>query len=177
MIYVLKSADHVKIGYTKDFTKRLGSYKSSNPTIEVIAEYDEGTLFLEQYIHKNFKKAVHGREWYDYTESFLEEFDVFYKQVLDKFFSHIDNTDIFEYKGAIFHGQNVVDAGFNFLSVRHLINSKVNQSTEEDTCYEFVGSSVDNPSLYVFMGKNTLSKELNDKFIYPMLFKPNKRPL
>src|SRR5690606_8347940 len=75
MIYVLKSNDLVKVGYTKDFKSRLNNYKTHNPHIEVLYKYPRLTLDLEQELHtilKSILQPTENREWYKYQEDCLE---------------------------------------------------------------------------------------------------------
>lgn len=75
MIYVLKSNDLVKVGYTKDFKSRLNNYKTHNPHIEVLYKYPRLTLALEQELHTNLKiqlQSTESKEWYEYRDDCLE---------------------------------------------------------------------------------------------------------
>src|SRR5690606_2397156 len=75
MIYVLKSNDLVKVGYTKDFKSRLINYKTHNPHIEVLYKYPRLTIALEKELHANLKlqlKPTEYKEWYEYRDDCLE---------------------------------------------------------------------------------------------------------
>jgi len=75
MIYVLKSNDLVKVGYTKDFKSRLINYKTHNPHIEVLYKYPRLTIALEKELHTNLKlqlKPTEYKEWYEYRDDCLE---------------------------------------------------------------------------------------------------------
>lgn len=75
MIYVLKSRDLVKVGYTKDFSKRLQAYKNHNPDIEVVKTYEDLGYSAEQFLHRSLSgifNVTQGREWYCFTDDFMQ---------------------------------------------------------------------------------------------------------
>lgn len=75
MIYVLKSNDLVKVGYTKDFKSRLNNYKTHNPHIEVLYKFPRLPLALEQELHSNLKlqlQPTESKEWYEHRDDCLE---------------------------------------------------------------------------------------------------------
>ncbi len=58
MIYMLKSGEYIKIGYTqslKTFPKRMESYFTHNPDVEFIG-YKEGDKQLEKEFHNDLSK-------------------------------------------------------------------------------------------------------------------------
>lgn len=68
MIYLVKSLDYVKIGYTTDVTKRMSQYRSNNPHIKLL-DAKEGDLNDEKELHKQCAKWVYENEWfYDVKE-------------------------------------------------------------------------------------------------------------
>ena len=90
MVYVLcssgfgcDSSDHfiklIKVGFTNNFEKRLQAYISSNPTIEILYEFENGTLEDEKAIHKflSFFKYPAGNEWYYYGYFITNFFDTY----------------------------------------------------------------------------------------------------
>lgn len=71
MIYIIRSGDYIKLGTTVNkFYKRLSIYKSHNPLIEVLDEFDFGTWEMERDIHANLRidYEVVRKEWYRYSK-------------------------------------------------------------------------------------------------------------
>jgi hypothetical protein len=75
MIYLVKSNDKLKIGYTSNFAERIKGYKSHNPDIEII----------------NYK--IGSREWYLYSEYII---DVFEKYVPNEKSLKVENIKLKE---------------------------------------------------------------------------------
>ena len=69
MIYIIRSGDYMKVGYTSNHI-RLGAYKCHNPLIEVIGTIKGVPLEVEQAVHSFFiDSRVNGRkEWYNYND-------------------------------------------------------------------------------------------------------------
>lgn len=91
MIYLLKSNDKLKIGYTKNMYNRFMQYKNHNPDIELLyfkdgAESDESIL-----LNKCNKYLVYGNEWFEYNEFIVNEFlnygdtDLYYYEDMFKY--------------------------------------------------------------------------------------------
>lgn len=73
MIYLLKSNDKLKIGYTKDFESRIKQYKLHNPDIEVI-DCKDGLMKDEQILHSICSKYKVSNEWYKHCDEVITEF-------------------------------------------------------------------------------------------------------
>ena len=58
MLYLIKSGEYVKIGYTKDLQSRINIYKTHNPIIEII-DVIEGTRIDELYLHQLCEKYLY----------------------------------------------------------------------------------------------------------------------
>ena len=67
ILYILKSLDDIKVGYSSNFLKRLDQYKSYNKNIEILFVYElNSAKELEQMIHNLFKeKSSYRKEWYN----------------------------------------------------------------------------------------------------------------
>lgn len=71
MIYLIKSNNFYKVGYTNNLQKRLKSYNTDNPNIEIISickTYKKTKHTLECLVHKeiiaNGYKFHNGTEWF-----------------------------------------------------------------------------------------------------------------
>lgn len=74
MIYLLKSNDKLKIGYTKNFNRRLKQYRTHNIDIEVVAT-KEGTTTDEQFLHNILKPYKVDLEWFYYDPYIIDTFN------------------------------------------------------------------------------------------------------
>ena len=63
MLYLIKSNQYVKIGFTTDLEKRIKNYTTCNPDFEVL-DTCIGTLKDESQLHKQIKKFLFRNEWY-----------------------------------------------------------------------------------------------------------------
>ena len=110
MLYLIKSPGNcgkiLKIGYTNDIKKRLGSYKSENPDSELLATR-EGDEDFEHKLHKYFHrfKYISGREWFYYNEEIVDEFKtiqeanlVSREELVEKISPILDISDLFRNK-------------------------------------------------------------------------------
>jgi len=75
MIYFIGSEEHpyLKIGYTKDLTRRLTKMQSDSPFTLVVYRTIEGNSILESKIHNRFQHLHKRGEWYKKTEEVLIE--------------------------------------------------------------------------------------------------------
>lgn len=67
MLYLIKSGNYLKVGYTKDKTtyyNRMQSYQTNNPDIEILEVVEDGTLKDEKYLHELLKEYKHRNEWF-----------------------------------------------------------------------------------------------------------------
>ena len=71
-LYMIKCADHIKIGITNDVNKRLTSIRTSTPfevTLVASWKFCENSVYsIEQYIHKKYKDSNVKLEWFKLTE-------------------------------------------------------------------------------------------------------------
>lgn len=142
MIYILKSENLIKVGYSKDVQKRLKSYRSQNPNLKLIEEY-YGDVTYEKYFHKHFADPVHGREWYVPYDNFVGDFEKFYSDYLDMYYGHVALEDYFQYKGLVINMQNLIDSGFSAFAVKTIINRDINLFLETPCkAYKGTNSSV-----------------------------------
>ena len=71
MIYVIKSREYLKVGYSQDeysLNNRFKSYNTANPSYEILNVY-EGDENNEYELHKLLKRV--GTEWVSYNEDNL----------------------------------------------------------------------------------------------------------
>lgn len=74
MIYLLKSNDKLKVGYTNNFAERFKNYQSHNPDIELV-NMKSGTREDERVIHDYLKDRIVVGEWYSYGDSIVHTFE------------------------------------------------------------------------------------------------------
>jgi hypothetical protein len=92
MIYLVKSNDKLKIGYTSNFAERIKGYKSHNPDIEII-NYKIGSREDEKILHDTLKELIIVGEWYLYSEYII---DVFEKYVPNEKSLKVENIKLKE---------------------------------------------------------------------------------
>ena len=105
MIYLIKSGNFIKIGYSIDectLNKRFKTYNTHNPDYEILDIY-YGDREDEKKLHKLCAQYKYKTEWFNYSEDILEIIDIYIcenklrytlsdKQFLEKLF----NTDLEE---------------------------------------------------------------------------------
>lgn len=74
MIYLLKSNDKLKIGYTANFATRIKSYKTYNPDIEIL-NMKVGEMEDEKLLHKEFQHLFLFGEWFSYSTDIINRFE------------------------------------------------------------------------------------------------------
>lgn len=78
MLYLLKSNDYLKIGYTKDedtLQVRLSSYKTHNPDYKLLY-LKEGNTSDEEMIHYKYSKYLsNNTEWF-YIPDIKEQYKI-----------------------------------------------------------------------------------------------------
>lgn len=63
-IYIIKSGDLIKLGFSNNINSRLKTYIHHNPNTElIITHYVENGKVWERQFHKNHKSVI-GNEWY-----------------------------------------------------------------------------------------------------------------
>lgn len=71
MLYLIKTNNFTKIGYTKNLNNRISKYLTDNPTFEILG-IKEGTLKDEQYYHERFNDYIIRTEWMELPDDILE---------------------------------------------------------------------------------------------------------
>lgn len=67
MLYLIKSSDFIKIGYTEDLQKRLKSYKTHNPNFKLLGT-KKGNKEDETHLHRLLHKyKIDKTEWFTYS--------------------------------------------------------------------------------------------------------------
>lgn len=70
MLYLIKSQEYVKIGYTDNLKHRLMEYNIHNPCYQLL-DTCQGTMENEHTLHKLLKKYKHRNEWFHYNEEVI----------------------------------------------------------------------------------------------------------
>lgn len=78
MLYLIKSNDYLKIGYTDNLKQRIKSYKTTNPSFEVL-DTMEGTKNNEIKIHSLLKEYKYQTEWFYNKPEVLQVWNDFKK--------------------------------------------------------------------------------------------------
>lgn len=75
-VYLIKSAQHYKIGKANNFEQRLRQVNLELPekAVEVHRIYTDDPLGIEGYWHKRFKAKRLNGEWFELTEEDVEVF-------------------------------------------------------------------------------------------------------
>lgn len=75
MIYLISHQNKfVKIGYTKNITKRLSQLQVSSPVKLEVLHLIDGNITLEKELHVLFKDLRTSGEWFNFDASILEFF-------------------------------------------------------------------------------------------------------
>lgn len=74
MIYLVKSNDKLKVGYTANFKKRMEGYRSHNPDIEII-NMKAGSREDEKALHDELGELNVIGEWYLYSQYIIDTFE------------------------------------------------------------------------------------------------------
>lgn len=75
MLYLIKSGEYLKIGYTINLKKRIKQYLTHNPSISLLYTR-EGTTSDEYFLHKILSKYLIGdTEWMRYDEKIIDIFN------------------------------------------------------------------------------------------------------
>lgn len=73
MIYIIKSGEYLKFGYATN-VKRLSTYYTHNPLIELLHTIECNDIHIEQVLHKAFKdKLFNRKEWYYYSDELVAD--------------------------------------------------------------------------------------------------------
>lgn len=72
MIYVIRSGDAIKVGYSVDVNKRMAAYRTHNPNTELLRVSPKGGKRLEKSLHKRLSKYHISGEWFDYSIEVLK---------------------------------------------------------------------------------------------------------
>ena len=83
MIYLIKSNEYLKIGYTNNIGSRVKSYNTHNPDYEIVS-VKSGSKVDEMRLHKLCRNYHYDKEWfYDvpYVREVFETYESFYKTI------------------------------------------------------------------------------------------------
>lgn len=76
MIYLISYDNQfLKIGYTKNITKRLSQLQVSSPVKLEVLHLIDGNTILEKKLHVLFKDLRTSGEWFNFDNSILEYFE------------------------------------------------------------------------------------------------------
>lgn len=102
MLYLIQSAyidendnfhKALKIGYAKDLEKRLAAYNTHLPSYKLL-KTREGDEELEKLLHYHFNKylikELHNREWFEYNNEIINEFEKLEKEELSSRLSNFN---------------------------------------------------------------------------------------
>lgn len=73
MLYLIKSGDYLKIGYSQDIKKRMQTYSTHNPDIALL-DTIEGDESLEKFVHNLCKefRVNNKQEWFHLNPFIIE---------------------------------------------------------------------------------------------------------
>lgn len=71
MLYLIKSENYIKIGYSENLEKRLQSYNTHNPNYQLI-DTIEGDEDLEKTIHRLCKEFKFKNEWFHLNQFIID---------------------------------------------------------------------------------------------------------
>jgi T5orf172 domain len=72
VVYFIKSADLIKIGYTGDLTERVRTLQVNNPTIVEVLKTIPGGYQEERQLHKQFAHLNKTGEWFYAAQELLD---------------------------------------------------------------------------------------------------------
>lgn len=74
MIYIIRTSNFVKIGYSTDVNRRFKELQAANPLLLELVGSFPGTLSLERTIHAKLRphRCGGGSEWYQMTSNVTE---------------------------------------------------------------------------------------------------------
>lgn len=71
MLYLIKSGNYIKIGYSENLEKRLQSYNTHNPNYQLI-DTIEGNEDLEKTLHHLCKEFKFKNEWFHLNQFIID---------------------------------------------------------------------------------------------------------
>lgn len=86
IVYLIRSGDNYKIGFSKNINNRIKAYKTHNPEFELIKVY-EGGRDLEKDLHYGLRPfRIKGTEWFNSCSiisipEFVEKYYNWYKKI------------------------------------------------------------------------------------------------
>lgn len=78
MIYLIKSGNYFKIGYSENVEQRIKAYSTFNPDIEILA-IEEGTKNDEARLHTICEELHYRNEWFHYNEHIMTLWNTYFK--------------------------------------------------------------------------------------------------
>jgi hypothetical protein len=91
MLYLVKSGDYLKIGYTDNVYKRIRQYNTYNPDIEVLS-IRFGNEEDEKKLHELLSEYNYKLEWFHYNN---EVIDTFINYQCDSINANFDLADLY----------------------------------------------------------------------------------
>ena len=93
----------LKIGYTSNIDSRMSQYTSHNFGFKLL-KTREGDEELEKLLHYHFNKylikELHNREWFEYNDEIINEFEKLEKEELSSKLSNFNKRrKVYEEKG------------------------------------------------------------------------------
>lgn len=70
MLYLIKSGDYIKIGFSNDVVNRMKSYKTCNPDFEIL-DIQTGSEYDEKRWHDLLLIYKHRGEWFHFNQEIL----------------------------------------------------------------------------------------------------------
>ena len=71
MLYLIKSGDYIKIGFSNDVANRMRSYKTCNPDFQIL-DIQIGSEIDEKNWHERLFMYKYRREWFHFNQEILE---------------------------------------------------------------------------------------------------------
>lgn len=153
MLYLIKSGDYIKIGYSSNMEQRLRTYNTCNPNYELL-DIVEGTESDEKDWHERLLLYKYKLEWFHYNSKIIDMWNERYSKTIS-IQEHIKSstyTDInYDYE-AILYREN-----FILHNIKNLIDSG-------KSCYEYLTKKLEesdnNKYIQIIRNKDLLINRL-----------------
>lgn len=139
MLYLIKSHDKLKIGYTKDIAKRLKQYKTHNLDIELIS-YRHGTMQDEKAIQDLCTDYKIDLEWYKCCDIVMNIFSSYQNDAVKE---KIENLE----RRLSIQQDNYNNLLSKFMDLKSVVDKRVNEMDRILTIVEDVMSLCEKQSL------------------------------
>lgn len=98
MLYLIKSDNYLKIGYTYDVSKRMKQYETHNSSF-VLLDTAEGNLRDEEYLHSVLKPYWIKNEWFYNCDAVIKVWNSYKNNsLMKKIERRIENGILFSYE-------------------------------------------------------------------------------